>query len=333
MIYNFSLWNDCDLNPDKFREQMSSFKNQSEVNIFAAEEYEIKLGDGFRGWEIINELKNDIKWNFVFGSADKNYYLGRYQDEWNNKSTNLWPTFFINRSYYYLKDKKINPKKDIKYFFISMMNLPREHRCFLIDNIVKYKFKNIALTWHYTDSDYNWKYWEPRKLRLSDTLFSNVHYENQVNEDFVSSIHSLPDEFNQSFFSLISESSVSKIFITEKTAIPLLMGQPFIVQGAPGFHSYLRDLGFELYTELFDYSFDRNIDYIKRTESILENINYLKKKDWNLLYSLVYEKTLRNRNRAIAIAKDVNFVPPIVLNNDYANKIYDKELQSLQNKR
>jgi hypothetical protein len=332
MIYNLSLWNDCDLNPDKFKEQISSFEHNSKVNVFAAEEYEIKLEDGQRGWEIINN--SNVEWNFVFGSASTNYYLGRYQDEWNNKSTHLWPTFFINRSYYYLKNTKFKIKKDIRYLFISMMSLPREHRCFLMDNIIKNNFQNIsALSWHYENTDYNWEYWKPKKILLSDRLFSQVYQENQTNKEFTPAIHNLPIEFFQSLFSLVSESSIDKIFITEKTAIPLLMGQPFIVQGAPGFHSYLRDLGFELYTELFDYSFDRNIDYIKRTEFILENINYLKKKDWNLLYSSVYEKTLRNRNRAIAIAKDVNFVPSIVLNNDYANKIYDKELQSLQNKR
>jgi hypothetical protein len=333
MIYNFSLWNDCDLNPDQFKKQMTTFDDNSTVNIFAAEEYEIKLGYGQRGWEIINELKTNINWNFVFGSADAPYYLGRYQDEWTNKSTHLWPTFFINRSFYYLKDKNFKEKDNINYLFLSMMNLPREHRCFLMDGIFKYNFQQMsALTWHYTTTEYDWKYWIPQKLMLTDVLFSKVHYENQVNENFVSSIHTLPNEFSQSLFSLVSESSVNRIFITEKTAIPLIMGQPFIVQGAPGFHSYLKDLGFELYTELFDYTFDRQIDYKKRTESILENINSLKDKDWKSLYSLVYEKTLRNKDRAIKIAQDRNFVPAIILNNDYANNIYSKELSSLQNK-
>lgn len=334
MIYNFSLWNDCDLNPEQFKEQMTAFEDNSTVNIFAAEEYEIKLRDGLRGWEIINKIKTNINWNFIFGSADSPYYLGRYQDEWTNKSTHPWPTFFINRSFYYLKDKNFKEKDNINYLFLSMMNLPREHRCYLMDNIFKHNFQQIsALTWHYTTTDFNWKYWSPKKLMLTDRSFVDVHYENQVNENFVSSIHTLPNEFAQSLFSLVSESSISRIFITEKTAIPLIMGQPFIVQGAPGFHSYLKDLGFELYTELFDYSFDRQLDYKKRTEAILENINSLKDKDWKSLYSLVYKKTLRNKHRAIAIAQDSNFVPTIILDNDYANNIYSKELSSLQNKR
>lgn len=332
MIYNLSLWDNFSFDPKKFKTLVNSFEKNSTVNFFAAEEYEIKLNNGQRGWEIINEVQNNILWNFVFGSSDTKYYLGRYQKE-TRQSTSLWPTFFINRSYYYLKDETIKPKKDIRYFFISMMNLPREHRCFLMDNIVRYKFKKLALTWHHVDFDYNWKYWKPKKLQLSDVLFSEVHSENQTHNNFVPLIHNLPTEFNQSLFSLVSESSIDRIFITEKTAIPLLMAQPFIVQGALGFYSYLKDLGFELYTELFDYSFDSNPNYIERTESILENIKSLKKKDWNLLYSLVYEKTLRNRNRAIAIAQDSNFIPSLVLNNDYANKIYSKELSALQNKR
>lgn len=333
MIYNLSLWDNFSFDPKKFKTLVNSFEKNSTVNFFAAEEYEIKLNNGQRGWEIINEVQNNILWNFVFGSSDTNYYLGRYQKEETRRSTSLWPTFFINRSYYYLKDETIKSKSNIKYFFISMMNLPREHRCFLIDNLINYKFKNTALTWHYTDTNYNWLYWKPQQLRLSDQLFSKVYRENQIHNNFVPSIHKLPTEFNQSLFSLVSESSIDKPFITEKTAIPLLMGQPFIVQGAPGFHNYLKELGFELYTELFDYSFDENLDYKKRTEFILKNINSLKKKDWNLLYNAVYEKTIRNRNRAIAIAQDNNFIPSLVLDNDYANKIYSKELSTLQNKR
>jgi hypothetical protein len=328
--YDFHLWNDLNLNPDEFEEHINSLKENSIVNIFAAEEYDIKLGHGFRGWEILDKCNKSIQWNFVFGSSDLNFYLGRYQDEWNSRTTFLWPTFFINRSSYYLKNIDIKSKQDIDYLFISMNNLAREHRCYLIDNIFKNKLqKKSAITWHQENTDYKWQYWAPKKLLLSDKHFQNYHYNNQADPNFTSSIHQLPEEFFRSLFSLVSESSISRLFITEKTAIPLLMAQPFIVQGAPGFHSYLRDLGFELYDELFDYKFDRYIDYEKRTDAIIENIKRLRKENLKDLYKLVHEKTIRNRHRAMDMVKDINLIPDIVLSNKYARHAYRKELYQI----
>lgn len=330
MIYNTHLWNDFDLNPDRFKEHIDSFEENSIVNIFAAEEYDIKLGYGFRGWEILDDCNKNIQWNFVFGSADSNFYLGRYQDEWNNRKTFLWPTFFINRSSYYLKDIDVKDKQEIDYLFISMNNLPREHRCYLVDNIFNNNLhEKSAITWHHETTDYNWQYWSPRKLLLSDERFRNYHFENQVNFNFVSSIHQLPIEFFRSLFSLVSESTVSRIFMTEKTAIPLLLAQPFIVQGAPGFHSYLKELGFELYDELFDYRFDRYLDYRKRTDFIIENIKRLKNENLKDLYNLVSEKAIRNRQRAIDIVNNSNLIPNIILNNEYAKFIYRRELYQI----
>jgi len=332
MEYNISLWNDCDLNPNQFKKQIESFEDNSTVNFFAAEEYEIKLDNGQRGWEIINNLKTNINWNFVFGSADVNFYHKKYQDI--NKTSYLWPTFFINRSAFYLKDLDITIKDNIKYLFISMINLPRYHRCVLMDEIFKNKLNiNAALTWHQPNTDYNWKSWNPEKLLLSDPEYRFYSADNQKNNALVPSIHKLPLEYFQSLFSLVSESSVDRLFLTEKTAIPLLTGQPFIVQGAPGFHSYLRDLGFELYTELFDYSFDKFIDYEKRTAAIIENINFLKDKNCIDLYKSVCDKTLRNRNLAISMANNSKMIPKIILTNNYAKKIYYKELYFLQNNR
>jgi hypothetical protein len=328
--YNVHLWNDLNLNPDKFEEQINSFEKNSTVNIFAAEEYDIKLGYGFRGWEILDKCSNNIQWNFVFGSSDSNFYLGRYQDEWNNRTTFLWPTFFINRSLYYLKNIDFESNQDIDYLFISMNNLPREHRCYLVDNIFKNELqKNSAITWHQEKTDYEWQYWNPKKLLLSDNKFRNYHHGNQVDANFVSSIHQLPEEFFRSLFSLVSESSISRLFITEKTAIPLLMARPFIVQGAPGFHSYLRDLGFELYDELFDYKFDRYLDYRNRTDCIIENIKRLKKENLKDLYKSVHEKTIRNRQRAIDIVKNTKLIPEIVVSNEYARYVYRKELYQI----
>ena len=331
MIYNLSLWKDCNLDLEQFCNLIKSIKNNSIVNFFCAEEYEIKLNEGSRGWEIIKQSRDrNIEWNFVFGSADLQYYENKYHNKSHNLTAYLWPTFFINRSAYFLKKYNFTLKNNIDRLFISMNNLPRPHRCFLMDSIIEKNLQTTAaISWHQPDEEYNWKYWKPIQLLLSDNEYVKHCRTNQQNADLVPSIHQVPEEFFSSLISVVSESSVDHTFITEKTAIPLLLGQPFLVQGAVGFHDYLKTLGFELYDEIFDYSFDNEPDYRKRTLLILENLEFLKSKDYNNLYKKVYQKTIRNRHRAIEISKDSAFIPKLILNTDYCKEIYKNELSSI----
>ena len=53
-------------------------------------------------------------------------------------------------------------------------------------------------------------------------------------------------------------SQIDTLFITEKTWKPIVFKKPFLVWGGKGIHTKLKELGFELYEELFDYSFDNS---------------------------------------------------------------------------
>jgi hypothetical protein len=330
MIENNWIWDNFNFDKTDFKKKLTSAKNGSIFNFFAAEEYEIKFNDGSRGWEPLREInlkKQNITVNLIFSGFNKEYYDSKYK---NNSQIHLWPTFFINRSAYYLKNYKI-PNRAYKYLFISMNNLPRTHRCYLIDNIKKYNLDvNSALTWYYTDVDYDWKHWKPTQLLLSDTQYIAYHKSNQINNQLVPSIHNVPLEFFQSWVSVVSESSVDHEFLTEKTAIPLLLEQPFIVQGAKGFHQMLKSLGFELYDEIFDYSFDCLECAFARTDKIIENMLNLKFKNIDSLKDQLINKAKRNRKTALAIAANKNLVPAMVLNTEYSKNIYSRELEFIK---
>ena len=326
MIKNTGLWDNFNFNKEDLKKNIKSLKKGSTFNLFAAEEYEIKFNDGSRGWELLNKInfkKRDITVNVVFGSSNKEYYNSTYK---NNSQIHLWPTFFINRSAYYLKNYKI-PNRTYNYLFISMNNLPRTHRCYLIDSIKKYNLDvGSAITWYHADVEYNWKHWKPVQLSLSDKKYINYYKSNQIDKQLVPSIHNVPLEFFQSYFSLVSESSIEHCFLTEKTAIPLFLEQPFIVQGARGFHQFLKSLGFELYDEIFDYSFDNLDCFISRTDKIIENIQNLKSKNIDNLKDQLIKKAKRNRIKALEVAANKNLVPKIVLNTNYSKNIYSNEL-------
>jgi hypothetical protein len=330
MIKNVWIWDNFNFNKKDLKKDIKSLKKGSTFNLFAAEEYEIKFNDGSRAWNLLNEInfkKQDITVNVVFGSSNKEYYNSKYNDK---SCINLWPTFFINRSAYHLKNYKI-PNRTYKYLFISMNNLPRTHRCYLIDSIKKYNLDvGSAITWYHADVEYNWKHWKPTRLMLSDKKYINYHKSNQVDSLLVPSIHDVPLEFFQSYFSLVSESSVNHCFLTEKTAIPLLLEQPFIVQGARGFHNFLKLLGFELYDEIFDYSFDNLDCFVLRTDKIIENIQKLKSKNIDHLKDQIAKKAKRNRITALKISANKNLVPKLVLNNEYSKNIYSNELSFIK---
>jgi hypothetical protein len=68
----------------------------------------------------------------------------------------------------------------------------------------------------------------------------------------------MPEEYYHSGIELVGESYTDKgCCLTEKILRPLFYKKPFIVMASRGYHTFLEEEGFYLYTELFDYSFDR----------------------------------------------------------------------------
>ena len=178
-----------------------------------------------------------------------------------------WDTFWITKS---IKGDITNGViNDYRYHYVYLNNRAHRHRQQLIDLVAKHNLlKYGAISWHNTGyiGAHDFKYFNPVKMTLTDS-FDSVN----VWEDYFK----LPMEYGHSFAQLISETSVTAIFMTEKTAIPLRLGKPFLVATAPGFHKYLQELGFELYTEIFDYSFDTEPDQEKRFEMVVENFERL----------------------------------------------------------
>jgi hypothetical protein len=60
--------------------------------------------------------------------------------------------------------------------------------------------------------------------------------------------------------------------ITEKTFKPIANYQPFIVLGNEGTLKYLKSLGYESFTEMFDESYDQEENITKRFLMVLDEI-------------------------------------------------------------
>ena len=78
--------------------------------------------------------------------------------------------------------------------------------------------------------------------------------------------------YDRTKYSLVVESRIDNIFITEKILKPLAFRHPFIVWGAPGILARLRKFGFETFNNCIDESYDLEEDEDKRLAMIIEEV-------------------------------------------------------------
>jgi hypothetical protein len=202
------------------------------------------------------------------------------------------------------------------FHFISMNNRAHKHRIKMIDLLAKYNLiENNAISWHDIISfyGYEYKYFSPKIITLTDNF--SLSKEQAV----------VPAEYYQAFAQLCVESTVNEaLIITDKTATPLILGKPFLSACCPLFHKHLQSLGFELYTEIFDYSFDEIIDDDIRFEMIAQNFHNLTKiplHELNNLAKKIKDKLEYNKSVFKKIIFKLDYPKPI---KDII-KIYEEE--------
>jgi hypothetical protein len=62
------------------------------------------------------------------------------------------------------------------------------------------------------------------------------------------------------------------LFLSEKTFRPISQLQPFVIYGQPGSNYMLKELGYQLYDEWFDLSFDSELDHVLRYKKLLISV-------------------------------------------------------------
>ena len=239
-------------------------------------------------------------------------------DKFTNVEIIVWNTFWFLRTfrnwtwdnaYQFNVNKGVDIKQhdackhfDLTFPYVCLNNVVKNHRCTLMDMLAKHNLiKKGAVTWRgvmhsKAEFYYPFKYWKPEKLFLDQGL------------DVLFSQETMPIEFNNSFMQLVTESDDTDIFFSEKTVTPIFLNKPFLVATCAGFHKELKNQGFELYDELFDYSFDDEIDMSIRYEKIVENIKPyvgLNQSELKEKYNKVADKITHNRKLAFYYAMNV----------------------------
>jgi hypothetical protein len=276
----------------------------SVVNIFGAEEFELQFRWAqTKEGKLLQRFAKTHQVNFVHGCFDSPAFRQQCAV---TKGTNSysWPTFWATFTlaclYNEIPEYSLS---SLQTGFTSLNHRAHPHRCEMMDILAKHNLiKNNDISWHNPEVDYAWKHWEPQLLRIEAIPES---------PDF--RLGAPVTSFKHTFCSLVSESTPSLHFITEKTWPHLFLQRPFLIAGAPGIHQCLSNLGFKMYDEIFDYSFDAEPDQTKRYEMIAKNLEQLQRLNLHKARAKIFPKLKYNQNLAISIATDVSRVPKIVL--------------------
>ena len=144
---------------------------------------------------------------------------------------------------------------------------------------------------------------EFRKRKLLTNSLYSVLYEGNALEGKIDSYIPANRDFSQrnydptwyqsTNYTVVVESNWDDdVFITEKTLKPIMYGHPFIVFGNTGTLSQLESWGFKTYSEVFDPSYDLEIDLDKRLSLVVDQVEKTKS-----IPKSCYEKVEHNFNR------------------------------------
>tara|TARA_R110002074_G_scaffold7801_1_gene32963 strand:- start:41 stop:1411 length:1371 start_codon:yes stop_codon:yes gene_type:complete len=195
--------------------------------------------------------------------------------------------------------------------FICMNAHPHYRRIALVNYLYKEKIVDAChLSW--LPSDHNGKSIESTKLIFGEPFFDYnkvMTLDLNVTEVRSGGQYEMVDEFYYLTDSLI-DIGIETIsdprmelegnrFITEKTWKPYLFGKIGFQFNYSGYYSDLKTFGFELYDEIFDYSFDKIKDNEIRFNEYckeLKRISEIPIKDLTSQILTIEDKILNNRN-------------------------------------
>ena len=154
------------------------------------------------------------------------------------------------------------------------------------------------------------------------TVDNNTHYTNHVfaNKKFQIHLHNLEqfypantansdssaDYCSSDYAACEIEIVLETLFddtrwhLTEKTLRPIACGKPFILAATPDSLQYLRNYGFETFSELIDETYDTITDSQERLDAIIQEMKRIAALDADakrILYTKLHEIAQRNKQR------------------------------------
>jgi hypothetical protein len=126
-------------------------------------------------------------------------------------------------------------------------------------------------------------------VKFNETVYSLSHTHHAQHDK---NIYNVEDKLTQSFLHIVSETTSTSYYpyVSEKFLYSIVTRGLFVVNAQPNWHSYVQQYyGFKLYDKIFDYSFDKIQNPVKRLVRLVEMVSKfstLSTDDWRDLYQL-----------------------------------------------
>ena len=214
----------------------------------------------------------------IMGATNKDYNY-RYYVNQGDLPLVPWDTWWAHQTVSAQIEKQLTPMghTKIEKAFTSLNNRGHPWRLRFLDHMAKYdlfdkgfvSFHNDNQPIQIDDNYYKFRWWTPRKLNFEPSWRrAGPHSGDYLRP---------PPEWEKSLWSIISESNTEVLFVTEKSYLPIWHKRPFITYGAPYHHRYLKELGFKLFDEFVDYSFDSVDDDDMRCDMMMQQVSKISK--------------------------------------------------------
>lgn len=227
---------------------------------------------------------------FVSGNLDISNEYYNFLKKYNlSKSVKvIGINYFLSEYYENLEDLNIShlstnlDNKKTKDF-LSYNGKYRPHRLLLVADLFRHNLQNnyISLVGDTLEAsnfsiddclkvleEYNFadNYVKNFAKKFSPLLLDKTNF-NLLSQNEINLSH-----YNDTYFSIVTETSLVTKFFTEKIYKPIFNQHPFVVLGPVHTLKYLKELGFETFPEMFDESYDNCIDVKDRYNFLLKSI-------------------------------------------------------------
>jgi hypothetical protein len=323
------LWSMSDF-PDSFIDS-----NKNNLLILGPQEYEVRGSWEYLSYDRDPDLKKLVDHlaatngtiEVVLGSADIDFYKD-FKGLPKSTTVHLWDTYWMTASLkQYLQHLPLTSREERVGVLLAQQQVPT-HPYIFLNNHAKYHrllamnelhvrgiLDEQLVSWRNPpgpgvnpDSLPNDFAWDIKPIYLEEMAQPiNALYLNDFNQSIP------PKIFNDTFVSLVGESTTRTVFFTEKTWMPMFLRRPGLYINAPGSYQKLVDYGFKLYDEIFDYSFDSETDELTRIKLITDNLERVTQGNIKEMYKLVESKVIFNYNKCISMALDTTLIPKVVI--------------------
>lgn len=267
----------------------------------------------------INLKENHYKRDVL--SISKPYLLGTIADSFNLVMSGV-NNYDANNIGLITTDSYLNTKKS-KFFLNYNRNAMRYHRkmtlLWLLKNdmlkdtlysamMIDTDLKEYVFDFH-NDEINDLADYAPEFIKMGVKL---LDWDVESDEDetiFTQTCSNDMNHYNETVFSIISETSYQSmsLTLTEKCFKSFANCHPFIVMGDMGAHQKLKELGFELYDDLIDYTFDSIESIPHRLNATYKEIRRIYELGEDYIiewYKNNIDKIERNKNKILTFSNE-----------------------------